>query len=130
MCLRELAAADAFKSRRSGHFDRILLEWEEKWVDKLNGWDLISRCFMFGFISYVFGAICNAWQPVRHLILLGFIIKILIMNWTTERWTNKMKNKKANRFVICTTTKIFKQPKIFQVGFCRPQKIKLTNKLF
>ena len=71
MYLRELAAADTFKSKRSGLSDRISLEWEEKWVDKLNGWDLISRCFMFGleavFISYVFGAICNAWQPVRHL---------------------------------------------------------------
>ena len=48
MYLRELAAADTFKSKRSGLSDRILLEWEEKWVDKLNGWDLISRCFMFG----------------------------------------------------------------------------------
>ena len=48
MYLRELAAADTFKSKLSGLSDRILLEWEEKWVDKLNGWDLISRCFMFG----------------------------------------------------------------------------------
>ena len=47
MYLRELAAADAFKSKRSGYFDRIVLEWEKEWVDKLNE-ELISRCFMFG----------------------------------------------------------------------------------
>ena len=47
MYLRGLAAADAFTSKRSGLFDRIVLEWEKEWVDKLNE-ELISRCFMFG----------------------------------------------------------------------------------
>ena len=47
MYLRELAAADTFTSKRSGYFDRIVLEWEKEWVDKLNE-ELISRCFMFG----------------------------------------------------------------------------------
>ena len=47
MYLRELAAADTFKSKRSGYFDRILLEWVQEWVNKLNE-ELMSRCFMFG----------------------------------------------------------------------------------
>ena len=47
MYLRVLAAADTFTSKRSGYFDRILLEWEKKWVNKLNE-ELISRCFMLG----------------------------------------------------------------------------------
>ena len=47
MYLRELAAADTFTSKRCGYFDRIVLEWVEKWEDKLNE-ELISRCFMFG----------------------------------------------------------------------------------